>query len=161
MLLDATLAHPHLVQVYACGEFASADGSRLRYVVTEPVTGSGLRARLAAGPLPWPAAVRAGAEIAGALAAVHGRGLMFGDLQPADVVLTSAGAKMIRLGVLSVSPERSPASDVYALGRLLHLMIAGGPAVPGTGSARSLLAVDGLPVTVVDLCTRCLTRIRR
>jgi len=137
--LDPTFAHPHLVRVYAVGECDSQ-----RYVVSEPVTGVSLRARMAKGPLPWPAAVRTAAEIAGVLAAVHGRGLVYGDLRPADVVLTPAGAKVTRLSVRTASDGCGPATDVYALGRLLHLMIAGG-------------TQDGMPLSVVDLCAQCLS----
>jgi eukaryotic-like serine/threonine-protein kinase len=153
--LDDTFAHPHLLRVYAVGELASASDHKLRYVVSEPVTGVSLRSRLAKGPLPWPAAVRTGAEVAGVLAAVHGRGLVFGDLRAADVFLTPAGAKVTRLSVLTESSEHRPATDVYALGRLLYLMITGGAG--DTRSIRSLPAVDGMPLSVVDLCAQCLS----
>src|SRR5262249_32626987 len=102
---DATLRHPHLIQLYDAGELAAADGSRQRYVGTALGTGTGLDERLAKGPMPWPTALRTGAEIAGALAAVHGHGLALGDLQPADVVLTPAGAKLTRRHVVTVAPD--------------------------------------------------------
>jgi serine/threonine-protein kinase len=152
-VVTGLMPHPHLAQVFDSGEAVWADGSRLRYVVTERPTGLRLDQRIAHGRLAWPTAARIGSEIAAALAALHSQGVAFGDLQPADVILTASGAKAIWLGVHSPLADASPASDVYALGRLMYEMLLGSPPVPGTVPT---LAVEGLPTEMARLCDRCL-----
>jgi hypothetical protein len=80
----ALLSHPHIAQVYDFGH--GPDGAP--YVVMELVTGRSLQD---AGPLPPGELLRAGAQLAAALAAVHARGLVHHDVKPANVAMCSAG----------------------------------------------------------------------
>ncbi|WP_433052620.1 serine/threonine-protein kinase [Dactylosporangium sp. CS-033363] len=138
----ALLSHPHIAQVYDFGH--RSDGAP--YVVMELVTGRSLDD---AGPLSPEAILRAGAELAGALAAVHARGLVHRDVKPANVMLTDGGAKLVDFGISAVAgdhsdktgqimgtpaylaPERirglptTAATDIYALGLLLYRALAG------------------------------------
>ncbi|WP_204034200.1 serine/threonine-protein kinase [Micromonospora qiuiae] len=153
----ARLAHPHVTQVYDYGE-ATLDGGTVPYLVMELVDGRSLADRLAEGPLPWPSALRLGAEVAAALAAAHRIGVVHRDIKPGNVMLTETGAKVLDFGIAAlagpqhagtgpsgepimgtpayIAPERlragapNPASDVYALGVLLYRTLTGDVPLP-------------------------------
>jgi eukaryotic-like serine/threonine-protein kinase len=147
----ARLSHPHITNVYDYGEATTVDGEPVPYVVMELVDGKSLAAVLArVGRLPWPDAVRITAEVSAALAAAHSRGIVHRDVTPANVMLTSAGAKVVDFGISALigendidpdgsllgtpaylAPERleggqvSPATDVYAVGLLIYRTLIG------------------------------------
>ncbi|MFY1635816.1 protein kinase domain-containing protein [Solwaraspora sp. WMMB335] len=146
----ARLCHPHITNVYDYGE-AVAAGATLPYVVMELVDGESLAVRLRREHiLPWRGAVVACAEVASALAAAHAAGVVHRDVTPANVMLTSTGAKVVDFGISALAgesdvgpdgnllgtpaylaPERlnggqvSPATDVYAVGLLLYRSLTG------------------------------------
>jgi hypothetical protein len=147
----ARLSHPNITNVYDYGEATTADGEAVPYVVMELVDGESLAAVLGRERrLPWPAAVRISAEVSAALAAAHARGIAHRDVTPANVMLTSSGAKVVDFGISALigendidpdgsllgtpaylAPERleggqvSPASDVYAVGLLIYRTLIG------------------------------------
>ncbi|RLK25045.1 serine/threonine-protein kinase [Micromonospora sp. M71_S20] len=154
----ARLTHPHVTQVYDYGEAALDGGIVVPYLVMELVEGRSLADRLAAGPLPWPEAVRMAGQIAAALAAAHRIGVVHRDVKPGNVMLTETGAKVLDFGIAALAgphhpragqtgellmgtpayfaPERmrpgppNPASDVYALGALLYRTLTGRAPLP-------------------------------
>jgi serine/threonine-protein kinase len=151
----AALAHPHLTATYDYGETFNADGGFVAYVVMELLTGEPLSARLTAGPLPWPEALRTCAEVADALAAAHRHGIVHRDVTADNVMLTGTGARVLDFGIATtvgapdedtdgltfgtpayVAPERldghraRPATDTYALGVLLFETLVGHPPYP-------------------------------
>jgi serine/threonine protein kinase len=77
----ARLTHPHVTQVYDCGEASLPNGTEVAYLVTELVDGQSLADRLRFGPLPWRQAVETGAQVAAALAAAHRVGVVHRDLE--------------------------------------------------------------------------------
>jgi serine/threonine protein kinase len=131
--------HPSLARPLQYG--VGPDGP---YLVMEFVPGRSLGEILEVeGPLPEPTVRHVGAQLAGALAALHAAGLAHGDLKPDNVRLDDAGnAVLLDLGYAThfaappssanpgslawLSPERavggapSPAADVFALGLVLH-----------------------------------------
>src|SRR3954447_9815503 len=147
----ARLSHPNITNVYDYGEATTVDGEPVPYVVMELIDGESLAAVLArARRLPWPAAVRICAEVSAALAAAHSRGIVHRDVTPANVMLTSSGAKVVDFGISALigendidpdgsllgtpaylAPERleggqvSPATDVYAVGLLIYRTLIG------------------------------------
>ncbi|GLZ01447.1 serine/threonine-protein kinase [Actinoplanes sp. NBRC 103695] len=182
----ARLRHPHVIEVYDFGRDPS-------FVVMELVDGRSLADVLSRGPLPWRAAVTIGAQVAAALAAAHGRGIVHRDVKPANVMVTSAGVKLVDFGISAstgeadliggqifgtpayLAPERidggpvRPATDVYALGLLLHLMLAGRLPWDASTTTQMLRAhryrtpqplppVAGLPDEVATLIRRCLAK---
>jgi len=128
------LAHPSVVRVRDVGRLH--DGRM--FLVTERIAGPSIDslASLADEAARRAAVVRAAQELAGALAHLHGRGLVHGDVCPANVRLAGDGrAVLIDFGLA-------------------------GPPVPGDGAARGTLgyaapeALTGVRSAAVDLATR-------
>lgn len=186
----ARLAHPNITSVHDFG-LSTPPGQPAPYIVMELVEGQTLADRLAAGPLSWQFAVRVCAEVSAGLAAAHLHGIVHRDVKPANVMLTPSGVKVFDFGIAAVTgeadaeidgsvlgtpafvpPERfagvpaAPSSDMYALGVLLYLCLAGRlpwPVEPGRPTRldrhrepEPLPGIDGLPPEVVDLCFECL-----
>jgi len=125
------LAHPSVVRVRDVGRLH--DGRM--FLVTERIAGPSIDslASLADEAARRAAVVRAAQELAGALAHLHGRGLVHGDVCPANVRLAGDGrAVLIDFGLA-------------------------GPPVPGDGAARGTLgyaapeALTGVRSAAVDL----------
>jgi len=82
----AAVGHPHIIPVYEAGE---ADG--LVYVAMRYVRGEDARSLLnRLGPLPPGYAWNIIAQIASALDAAHARGLIHGDVKPANILLEAS-----------------------------------------------------------------------
>ncbi|MET8281168.1 serine/threonine-protein kinase [Micromonospora sp. NPDC005174] len=173
----ARLSHPHVTNVYDFGE-SLLDGAQVPFVVLELLNGDTLERRLAAGPLPPRAALRVCAEVASAIEAAHAQGLVHRDVKPSNVMLTPTGAKVLDFGIAAaagdseidfdgrllgtpayLAPERLaagevlPASDVYALGLLLHRTLTGRlpwAAETQTGMLRAHVHVDPDPLPEID-----------
>ncbi len=188
----ARLRHANVVAVYDYGEFTDA-GRPLSYVVMELVDGRTLADMLTGGRLPWKVVTLAGAQVAAALAAAHADGIVHRDVKPANVMVTSAGVKLVDFGISAavgafdgddgqvlgtpayLAPERieggpvRPATDVYALGLLLYLALAG--RMPWQASTVTQMVrahiyakpaplppVQGLPPVIARLVSRCLAK---
>jgi serine/threonine protein kinase len=144
----AALMHPNIVSVYNRGR--CADGTY--YMVMEYVSGGTLKERVEReGPLDPEAAVGVSLQIAAALDAAHGRGVIHQDIKPQNVLLTESGrVKVADFGLARaaagtddsqtslmagtagyMAPERSlgrdaaAAGDLYSLGVVLYEMLTG------------------------------------
>ena len=143
----ASLAHPNVARVFDFGE--SDDGP---YMVLELLPGGTLEDRMRdAQPLPDDETARIAAGIAAGLAHAHERGIVHRDLKPANVLFDaedrprvadfgiarhSGGGTITEEGTIlgtaaTLAPEQArgeratPASDVYAFGVILFLMLTG------------------------------------
>jgi serine/threonine protein kinase len=99
----SALSHPHICALFDVGEHAGT-----AYLVLEFLEGETLADRIKRGPLPLEQLLQIGAQIADALHAAHKRGIVHRDLKPGNVMLTSAGAKLLDFGLAT---WRSPAPD--------------------------------------------------
>jgi serine/threonine-protein kinase len=99
------LNHPHIGLVY---DFDTLDG--VDFLVLEYIPGDTLATTLARGPLPEPAILALGGQIAEALDAAHERGVLHRDLKPANVVVTPGGqAKVLDFGLARMAPAAESA----------------------------------------------------
>lgn len=154
----ADCSSPRLPQVVATYELPDAfvavygylPGSTLEQVVE------------ASGRMEAPDAARKAAEVAQAVADLHGHGIVHRDIAPANIILAADGAHLIDFGIARMASEagRAPGralgtwgfaapeqhgfapaderSDVYALGRVLAYLLVG--VRPDDGSFEGLLA---------------------
>jgi eukaryotic-like serine/threonine-protein kinase len=190
----ARLVHPNIASVHDFGLAPGVPGEQVPYLVMELVEGETLAAHLAAGPIDWRISVRICAEVCAALAAAHAQNIVHRDIKPANVMLTPAGVKVLDFGIAAsagelepgldgtvvgtpafVAPERfdgipaTPATDMYAVGVLLHLCLAHKLPWPVDTALRlgrsgrhrrpePLPPIEGLPTDVAELCRQCLAR---
>ncbi|WP_418276659.1 Stk1 family PASTA domain-containing Ser/Thr kinase [Isoptericola jiangsuensis] len=149
---SARLSHPGVVSVFDQG----VDGET-SYLTMEYVPGHNLRAELHRGPLSVGRALDIADQVLAALAAAHRVGLVHRDVKPENVLIADDGPVKVAdfglaravtevtstatgtiLGTVAyLAPEVitsggcSPATDVYAVGVLLHEMLVG--ALPYAG----------------------------
>src|SRR5262252_1516021 len=93
--LLAALTHAHIAAVYGLDEHEGT-----QYLAMELVEGETLEAKLRRGALPIDEAIRLGLQIAEALEAAHGKGVVHRDLKPANVMVTRDGVvKVLDFGL--------------------------------------------------------------
>jgi eukaryotic-like serine/threonine-protein kinase len=150
----ARVRHPNIVQIHDAG-----DTEYSAYLAMELVEGRSLDAILEErGPLPLAEVVAVTEEVAGALAAVHARGLVHRDVKPVNILVEddTGRAVLLDLGVVRavdaattasgylvgtpgfMAPEqlKEPAeitarTDVYQLGATVYALLTGRPPFEG------------------------------
>jgi formylglycine-generating enzyme required for sulfatase activity len=99
----SALNHPHIVTIHEVGE---DEGTT--FIAMELVEGEALDRVLARGPLPLPIALEYGTQIAAALAAAHGRGIVHRDVKPGNIAVTrDSRAKVLDFGLAKLT-QRAP-----------------------------------------------------
>jgi len=151
------LSHPNIVPVYEVGTVGE-----IPYVVFEYVEGRTLSQLLKAdGAMPMARAVIAMSQILAGIAQAHSKGLMHGDITPANILLPASGVPRVTdFGIsrdLFASPDQAPTgtlrymapehfqgkapdlrADVFALGLVFWEMLTGEPAIGGTDSVSTI-----------------------
>ena len=180
----AQLNHPNIVTLHDIG---AHDGNL--FLILELLQGETLAERLRRGPLPPAEAIRIAVEVARGLAHAHGAGVLHRDLKPGNVFLTRGGGVKVLdfglariLGASGVRGSGTPAymapeqwrgepederTDVFALGVMLHEMLAGGRPFEATGDRSAvldpgppppLLRAAGVPKELSALVARALSK---
>ncbi|MGE0706970.1 MAG: protein kinase [Planctomycetota bacterium] len=165
--LLATLSHPNVVRVHQLG--AAPEGA---YLVTELVEGESLAALLRRGPLAPAEAAGLVDQVAGAVEALHERGILHRDLKPENVLVRPDGSPVLidfglargaaserltrthdLLGTPAyMAPEQvadaagvDERADVYGLGGLLFACLTGEAPFRGPSALAVLDAVATQP----------------
>ncbi|MDQ3154293.1 MAG: protein kinase, partial [Actinomycetota bacterium] len=154
--IAARLQHPHAISVFdvALGPDGEGGEGTEPWLVMEYLPSRSLATVLAEqGPLPPREVARIGRQVADALAAAHGAGIVHRDIKPGNVLLGEDGTVKItdfgisraswdvtvtRTGVLAGTPAYfapevargevpGPASDVFSLGATLYTAVEGAP----------------------------------
>jgi eukaryotic-like serine/threonine-protein kinase len=102
----SSLKHPHICALYDLGREGETE-----YLVLELLEGESLAQRLTRGALPLADVLRVGMQIADALAAAHGAGVVHRDLKPGNVFLTLHGAKLLDFGLAKLHAGTPPVAD--------------------------------------------------
>ncbi|HZD37843.1 MAG TPA: protein kinase, partial [Actinomycetes bacterium] len=142
----AAISHPGVARVFDYGERSSVP-----FIVMELVEGDTLAARIARGALPWQEAFAIAEQVASALSAAHGHGVVHRDVKPANILVDRSGrVKVTDFGIARaaqattltrpgmvlgsanyVAPEQAqgatagPAADLYSLGCVLYESVVG------------------------------------
>ncbi|MCB9078867.1 MAG: serine/threonine protein kinase [Anaerolineaceae bacterium] len=170
----AQLSHPHIITVYSYGE--TDDWA---YIVMEYVPGGSLQGRLRRNaPVGWQRALNRVIPISQALAFVHKRGLIHGDVKPANILLAAEDRPLLAdfglarqqylldsglfapdelLGTMAyAAPEQIQNSkidariDIYALGIVLYQLLTGELPFPGETPSDFIMArLKTLPVPLL------------
>jgi eukaryotic-like serine/threonine-protein kinase len=165
--IASRFSHPHILPLYASGEF---DGQL--YYVMPFVVGESLRARLdRERMLGIDEAMQLGAEVADALDYAHELGVVHRDVKPENILIQDGHALVVDFGIARgiaqaadqkltqtgvtlgtpyyMSPEQGMAdphldrrSDIYSLGCVVYEMLSGHP--PFSGSAQAVVARHAL-----------------
>jgi len=166
--LARRVTHPGVCRVF---DLAEADG-RL-FLSMEWIDGEDLGSLLRRiGRLPAERVLRAARQLTSSLAAVHEQGLLHRDLKPANVMVDGRGrARLTDFGLADtreaakedlagtpayMAPEQftsggsSAASDLWALGALLHEMLTGAHPYPHAASLDELRATRSEPPRPLD-----------
>ena len=98
----AALDHPYICHI---NEIADVEGKT--FIVMEYVDGVTLQDRLVRGALPLKEAEQIAVEIAEALEAAHGKGIIHRDIKPANIMITRGGhAKVMDFGLAKLTRSR-------------------------------------------------------
>ena len=161
--LTSSLAHPHIVPIFAAGD---ADGAL--YYVMPHIAGETLGDRMERqGRLPIAESLRIAREVADALQYAHGKNIIHRDIKPSNVLLQEGHALVADFGMARVlsladrgsltqaghtvgtpdymSPEQAAAqedldgrTDMYSLACVLFEMLVGEPPFPSSSAQVTL-----------------------
>ncbi len=166
--LVGNLNNPHIVTLHRVEELPDGDAW---FLEMEYMSGGSLEDLLAAGSLPSERAEDVFRGLVSALKAAHDRGIVHGDVKPANVLLAEGGqAKLADFGLARIRDEAPPRegasqagtplylapeilmgtglraeSDVWSAGVVLYRMLTGRHPFPATSLDELFFAVQNEP----------------
>lgn len=171
--LLASLAHPNIVRIHEAGE-----QGHYQFLVLEFVDGPTLQALVEQRrSFPWESATRAVRQIASALEAAHGMGIVHRDVKPHNVLVARNGtlklcdfglAKILRGGDMAsrageilgspayIAPEQwgdhavDQRVDLFALGVIYYLLLTGVTPFRGRTPAEYALRIQAGEYTPIE-----------
>ncbi len=162
----AALEHPHIGTILDVGTVDGGLSPDQMYMAMSFYDGETLADRLARGPVPLADAMRIGRQLASALAAAHGAGIVHRDVKPSNVMLTTTSdVRLVDFGIAAragatlphttatrgtrryMSTERAsgappdPRADVWSLGLVLRDLLDARPEASTTPLTELLAAL--------------------
>ncbi|MCM2317551.1 MAG: protein kinase, partial [Thermoanaerobaculia bacterium] len=108
----SAFSHPNVAHVYEIG----SEGV-LRYIAMEVVQGETLRNRIARGEIPVDDVISIASQIAAALSAAHGSGIVHRDMKPENVIVRPDGyVKVLDFGLAKLVRRDSEAATLLKTG---------------------------------------------
>jgi serine/threonine protein kinase/Tol biopolymer transport system component len=99
----SALNHPGICTVYELNESAQSP-----FIVMELLEGDSLEKLYRGHPMPFPRLVELGVQLADALDAAYGKGILHRDIKPANIFITRSGqAKLLDFGLAKVESSAS------------------------------------------------------
>jgi serine/threonine protein kinase len=177
----ARLMHPSVVPILDVGEWQPLPGgAKIPFLASEYVAGGSLASRLLDRPMAWLDAVRLVETLARTMQVGHERGIVHGNLKPANVLLGEGGlprvndfalpgrterelrrmvAGLVPGTIAYMAPEQAdvrnvvgPAVDVYSLGAILYHLLAGQPPFSGATPHQTMeMVINDPPPNLAEL----------
>ena len=102
--IASSLNHPHICTIHDVGMHEGR-----HFIAMELLEGESLRSRIHGSPLPLAEVLEVGTQLADALDAAHGKGIVHRDIKPANVFLTKRGqTKLLDFGIAKLGDDRHP-----------------------------------------------------
>lgn len=106
----SALNHPGIITIYEIGE---AEG--LQFIASEYIEGETLRQHMLRGRMPIREILDVAVQIAGALSAAHGAGIIHRDIKPENMMLRPDGyVKVLDFGLAKPSEQETPTTSTHA-----------------------------------------------
>ena len=132
----SALNHPHIVTIHEID-----DDNGTTFIAMELVDGTRLDTLIAAGALPVAKALEYASQVASALDAAHGSGIVHRDIKPANILITRDGrAKVLDFGLAKLVERDQAKETMTGLDTRPGLIM-------GTAAYMSPEQAEGRPVT--------------